>query len=180
MVSRIEVVLFLLLLLFAGIGVSTHMEAVRASKMAKEERKKVMIVAGHLREINATGLENDYRSDRAWLKGEVWYFENFLLRNREIRRLQSEHARKEKTGITLEGNVTLDRMDDSRFRAEKIVYDDHSRILQSVGPFYGEKGESFVRGSDLYYDLTRKVTRARKVFAHYILGQKLEKSTVVR
>jgi len=179
MVSRLESLLFLLLLLFAGIAVTTHLEAVRSSSGDdKTVKKKVAISDGHLREVNATGLQNDYRSTEAWLIGNVWYFDNFSLRNREIRELSSAHARKEKTGITLEGNVTLDRMDSSHYRAEKIVYNDQERILRSIGPFYGEKGESYVRGVDLFYDLDRKLTRARSVFAHYILGQKIGENPI--
>jgi len=178
MVRRVELLFFLLFLLLLGIATNTQFQTRQEDSQTPQVKKKVEIAQGDLREINATGLLNEYRSSEAFLLGKVWYFRSFALKNPQIRLLRSDRAKREENRIFMEGNVTLKRQDGSVFRADSVTYRDREKILQSQGPFYGHKGESYVRGEDLYYDLLHKVTRAQKVFAHYRLGEKFkEKNT---
>ncbi|WP_457607639.1 hypothetical protein [Nitratifractor sp.] len=177
MVSRIEAALLLLLILLAGIAVTIDTQSFRGEKQAARGGKRVLIREGVLREINASALQNEYHSAEAYQIGKTWYFETFLLRNPEITRLQSRHARKNDTLIVLEGNVSMERPDRSIYRADKVHYDTKEKQLRSIGPFYARKGESYVRGVDFFYDTRRKVTKADRVFAHYLLeDRKSEKA----
>ncbi|WP_292661325.1 hypothetical protein [Nitratifractor sp.] len=172
MVSRIEAALFAALLLFVVIALTS--QAIERSKKegAGGEHKKVEIHDATLREVNASGLLDEYHSRRAVLVADTWRFDAMKMHNSQIRSLQARKARQEKEKIFLEGNVTLHRLDGSVYRADKVRYDEKRRILDSIGPFTGRKGESYVRGTDFHYELGPRRTEAKKVFAHYLMEKK--------
>ena len=170
MVSRLESILFLLLVMATIIGLSIHLQTAK-SKKAAVTQKKIEINRARLKEYNASGLTNDYQSSVASLIGSVWYFDDFYMENPDIKFLKSRKAQKDKKGFMLEGDVRLRRLDDSSYRAEKVLYLSGKGTLQSIGPFYGEKELSWVKGVNFHYDMKRKVTKASRVFAHYLVEQ---------
>jgi lipopolysaccharide assembly outer membrane protein LptD (OstA) len=97
--------------------------------------------------------------------------ERFYLAAADIRSLSAAHAQRNEKEILLEGNVTLLRTDGAVYEAEKVHYDQRKKLLRGVGPFYAHREEDYVRGYDFLYDVTPKITRARKVFAHYRLKE---------
>lgn len=172
MVGRIEAALFAALLFFAAIALTS--QAMRHSQQVRAggEHKKVEIHDAVLREVNASGLLDEYHSKRAVLVGETWRFDGMKMHNPQIRSLEARKARQEKEQIFLEGNVTLRRLDGSVYCAEKVRYDEKKRVLDSIGPFTARKGESYVRGKDFHYELGARRTEAQKVFAHYQMEKK--------
>jgi len=61
------------------------------------------------------------------LIGEVWYFNEFKLKNRDIKMLKSDKAIRDKRFIKLSGNVKVVRFDDSEIIESKTVIYDHSK-----------------------------------------------------
>ncbi len=173
MVHRVEIALFLLFALLLTIALMTHFHgAASAAVKPGNERVKVSLEDARLDEINASALLNTYTVHRAALKGGTWYFEGLDLRNPQIRYLRAERARREAKLLEMEGNVSMAKLDGSLYRADKVRYDLGKRIVRSIGPFRAEKGESYVTGLDFRYGLDDKITRAKKVFAHYRMATK--------
>jgi len=171
MVSRIEIFLALLLLFFLSLAFVTQQEIEKARAQKLPVHKSVEVSGARVREVNATSLISAFEASKAELIQKTWYLDDFMMRNADIKSLRSRHARRTKENIRLEGNVTLHRLDDSLYRAETVIYDRKRKTLRSVGPFRGEKEQSFVRGVDFFYETGPRRTRAEKVFAHYLLGE---------
>jgi len=172
MVHRVEVVLFLvlILLLIVGVSIQNRMDEVK-KQMKVNQNRRVQINNGRLREVNQTGVEDEYWSDLATLIGTTWHYNKFRMRNHEIRSLSSDQASRSKNRVTLSGHVILRKVDGTVIHSERVNYTVNSRILRTDGPFYGEKNGSYVRGINLYYDMGKKVTHANKAFGHYKLNE---------
>jgi hypothetical protein len=172
MVSRIEIFLGMLLLFFLWIAFVTQQEIERVKAQKIPLRKSAEIFDAEAREVNATAVINSFKASRAMLVGKIWYLDDFGMSNDRIRSLRSRHAKRTSDTILLEGNVTLLRLDDSIYRADTVIYDRKDKTLRSEGPFIGKKKESYVRGTDFFYDSDARQTRAEKVFAHYLLEER--------
>lgn len=170
MVGRIEIVLALLLGLALWLGLGNQQEILRAKAAAKQERKSMELRDAHVREVNATGVMEEFDARHAVLIRKTWYMDDFALRNPDIRSLVARKAVRSERQIRLEGNVTMERDDGAVYRAEKVLYDPRTKVLRSVGPFVGTRGDDYVRGVDFVYEVIPKRTYARRVFARYRLA----------
>jgi len=171
MVGRIEIALAGLLGVALLLGLSNQKEILRAKAEVGRERKSVELLDARTREVNASGVVNEFGASRAVLIGKTWYLDRFTLRNADVRSLRAERARRDDREIRLEGNVTLRRYDDAIYRAREVVYDTRGKILRSVGPFTGSRAGDFVRGVNFVYELGPRRTTAEKVFARYRLAE---------
>lgn len=171
MVSRIEIALAGLLGIALLLGVDNQQQILRAKKRGNERRKEVELLNARTREVNATAVMNDFSASRAVMIHRIWYMDNFSLRNPDVRSLRAKRAVRSDREIRLEGNVTLQRYDDSVFEAHKVFYDTRRKTLRSVGPFHGYRGEDFVRGINFVYEVIPQRTYGEKVFAHYRLTE---------
>jgi hypothetical protein len=170
MVGRIEWVLVLTVAVALFLGLGNRQRIVEDRHRTLSADKEAELFGARAREINATGLVNAFEADHAEMIRKVWYLERFELVNPEIRALRARRAVRSEREIDLEGNVTLLRKDGARYEAAKVRYDLRRKTLRSFGPFRGEREENFVRGVDFLYEIPRKRTEARDVFAHYILA----------
>jgi hypothetical protein len=171
MVGRIEIALAGLLGGALLLGLNNQSQIVQAKKQTTQKRKEVEVFEGRVREVNATGVMNTFSALHAVLIRKTWYMDRFHLANPDIRSLSAVHAQRNEKEILLEGNVTLLRTDGAVYEAEKVHYDQKKRFLRGFGPFYAHREEDYVRGYDFLYEVTPKITRARKVFAHYLLKE---------
>ena len=181
MVGRVEIVLAVLLGLALLLGLGNQKRILQAKKQEIRDRKEVEILDARVREVNRTTVMNAFSASHAVMIRKIWTMERFHLVNPEIRSLSSDRAIHSEKEFFLEGNVTLLRKNDSIYEARKVRYDQEGKVLRSVGPFYAHRGEDYVRGYDFIYEVTPQRTRARKVFAHYLLregGKELRKSAV--
>ncbi|WP_292658330.1 hypothetical protein [Nitratifractor sp.] len=169
MVSRLEIFLGVMLLLALGLGFANRTEITRAKQAQKEIRKTAELFEARSREVNATGVKNEFAAVHATLIGKTWWMENFQTHNADIRLLCSRKAMRNDRLTRLDGNVTLIRTDGAVFRAETVIYDRQKKTLNSIGPFFGQKGANYVKGIDFFYEIVPKRTRAERVFAHYLL-----------
>jgi len=168
MVSKVEITLFIIFIFTLWVASVNDIKGLKAHKVKKDTyQAKVALIDANLREVNSTNLVNEYKSKRVALIGDTWYFEEFFLKNQEIKELKSHFARKKKNIFILDGNISVIRRDNSYIRAKKVTYSSLSRILRTKGAFFGKKGESYVRGVNLFYDLNSKLLKAQRVFAHY-------------
>jgi len=169
MVSRLEIFLAGVLLLALGVGLFNRTEITRAKAAQKQVKKSAELFEARSREVNATGVNNEFAAAHAMLIGKTWYMEDFRTRNADIRLLQARKAMRNDRLTRLDGNVSLLRTDGALYRAETVIYDRVKKTLNSLGPFDGRKGENYVRGIDFFYEIVPKRTRAERVFAHYLL-----------
>jgi hypothetical protein len=179
MVGRVEIVLAVLLGLALLLGLGNQKQILQAKKQEIRDRKEVEILDARVREVNRTNVMNAFSASHAVMIKKIWMMERFRLVNPEIRSLSSDRAIHSEKEFLLEGNVTLLRKDDSVYEARKVRYDQKGKVLRSIGPFYAHRSEDYVRGYDFIYEVTPQRTRARKVFAHYLLregGKELRKS----
>jgi len=168
MVSKVEITLFIIFIFTLWVASVSDIKELKAHKVKRDTyQAKVALIDAKLREVNSTNLVNEYKSRRVALIGDTWYFEEFFLKNQEIKELKSRFARKRKNIFVLDGGITLIKRDNSYIRAKKVIYNSLSRILKTKGAFFGKKEESYARGVNLFYDLNSKLLKAQKVFAHY-------------
>jgi|GEM_PF-1440193 hypothetical protein len=172
MVSKIEPFLILVIILFTYIGFSIQEEGKVLTKKYSKQKKDVSIYQPQGVEVNSTGISYRYRAKNAVLLKGVWHFDKFWLKSSDIKSLTSKKASKDKRYIILTGNVKLHKVDGSFYKAQKVIYDTKKKIAKSKGKFWGEKGKSWVKGIDFYYITEKKITYAKKVFAHYDLEDK--------
>ena len=169
MVSRVEIFLGVMLLLALGLGLFNRTEITRAKAQLKQVQKSAELFDARSREVNATGVKNEFAAAHAVLIRKTWWMEDFRTHNADIRMLRARKAMRNDRLTRLDGNVTLVRTDGAVYRAETVIYDRRKKTLNSIGPFYGKKGENYVRGIDFFYEIVPKRTRAERVFAHYLL-----------
>jgi len=169
MVSRLEIFLAGVLLLALGVGLFNRTEITRAKTAQKRVRKSAELFDARSREVNATGVNNEFAAAHAVLIAKTWRMEDFQTHNADIRLLRARQAMRNDRLTRLDGNVTLVRTDGAVYRAETVIYDRKKKTLNSIGPFDGRKGENYVRGVDFFYEIVPKRTRAEQVFAHYLL-----------
>jgi lipopolysaccharide assembly outer membrane protein LptD (OstA) len=171
MVGRLEIALAGLLGLALLLGLSNQQQILQAKSREKKVRKEVELSRAQIREVNATTVVNAFTASRAVMIDKTWYLDRFHLVNPDIRSLRSVRAIRSEGAILLEGNVTLLRKDGSIYEAGKVRYDQKGKTLRSYGPFLAHRGEDFARGEDFVYEVKPQRTRARKIFAHYLLRQ---------
>jgi len=171
MVGRIEWGLLGLLAVAIAIGVSNQQATLKAKEKKSTAQKEVELIHADAQEVNASGVMNRFRADRAVLIDKVWRLEHFELHNPDILSLRSLRALRSRQAMVLEGNVTLHREDGSVYRARKVHYDTQGKVLRSIGPFSAYRGEDWVRGVDFVYRLRAKRTEARQVEARYRLSE---------
>ena len=179
MVGRIEIVLVALLGGALLLGFSNQQRILQAKSREKKEHKEVELSEARIREVNASTVMNAFTASHAVMISKTWYLEQFYLVNPDIRSLRSARAVRSEGEIRLEGNVTLLRKDGSVYEAQMVHYDQKRRVLRSFGPFTAHRGEDFARGEDFVYEVKPRRTRARNVFAHYLLregGKELKSS----
>jgi len=169
MVSKIEILLTATVLLAIGGGFLLNSSGLEKNNIStsSSSKKIVEIKDGVVRDVNSSSLKNLYKSRYSYMIDKVWYFENFFLKTPDIKSLSSKKAKKDEKRDYLEGDVILERLDNSKFFADKIIYDESMKILHSIGAFRAEKGSNRVRGINLFYDLRNKITKAEDIFAHY-------------
>ena len=167
MVSRLEIFLVLALVFLSLTALLSERKAIEASKKAGGDRRNVEVRKGTLREVNATNVLNRYRSELAYQSKGSWHFQKLIVYNPEIRSLRSERAMKKGALITMEGNVSMEKLDGSRYYADRVLFDNKKKTIRSVGPFRGEKNGSYVRGVDFYHNLKTDISKGKRVFGHY-------------
>lgn len=171
MVSKIEPILFLVILIFGYIGFSIQEEGKILQKKYAKQKKDIFILSPTGVEINSSGLAYRYRAKDAMLLGGTWHFNSFWLKGDKIKSLSSKKATKDKRYIKLFGDVKLHKIDDSIYKAQKVIYDTKIKRVKSQGKFRAQKGKSWVIGKDFDYQIPKKITYAKKVFAHYDLEE---------
>ncbi|WP_456432775.1 hypothetical protein [Nitratifractor sp.] len=171
MVTRIEALVATVLAVLAAAGWFFAQTSASQERGGKEHgHKEIEIRSGIVHEINATGVMNVFESAYAVQERGVWHFRRFRLRNPQIRYLRSDRALKQAQTDRLEGNVTLVRKDGAIVRSQRVLYDEKRRVLRSLSPFVGQKGNNLFRGRRFVYDLNRRLFRARTVYARYDLA----------
>ena len=175
MVSKIEPILLLVIILFTYIGISIQEEGKILRKKYSKQKKDVQVQSPNGVEVNATGLAYRYKASKGMLLRGTWHFSNFWMKSSDIKSLTSKKASKDKRFIKLSGDVRLHKVDNSLYKAEKVIYDTKVKTVKSQGKFRGEKGKSWVNGYDFDYRMEKKITYAKRVFAHYDLEDKESK-----
>ncbi len=170
MVSKIEPILVVVIGVFFYIGISIQEEGKILTKKYSKDKKDIEITLPVGVEVNSSGVAYNYKASKATLKKRVWYLDNFWLDNRDIKSLSSKKATKDKRYIKLYKDVVLKKSDGSIYKADIVFYDTKAKRVFSRGPFFATKNRSWVRGVDFDYRIDKKLTFAKRVKAHYIIG----------
>ncbi len=140
MVSKIEILMVLLIGVSLFVGINYQLEGEALKKEIQTTTKKSIEAINLVgREVNRTEVTQFYQSSKVVLIGEVWYFNEFKLKNRDIKMLKSDKAIRDKRFIKLSGNVKVVRFDDSEYRAKTVIYDTKMKRLSSKGDFQADK-----------------------------------------
>jgi hypothetical protein len=170
MVYRVEIILTIVIAIFIFVGFSIQREGKILKQRVSNLKKDVQIYDVYGVEVNLTGVTNRYRADEVKLIKGVWHLKSFWLTNRDVKSLTSDSATKDKRYIKLYRDVVLCRDDGSIYRADEVIYDTKAKRLYSNGSFEGRKNPNWVKGDNFDYYVDSRVTYAKNVYAHYIIG----------
>ena len=169
MVARIEIVLVVLTLLLAVVAGSLSVGARKPA--VSQDGESVQRHAARLVEINSSSLIDEIVAREAVRRDDVWYFDDIVFRNPEIRKMSARRGRRGHSKMVLEGNVSMLKEDSSIYRAQKVVYLSDRKIFYSVGPFEARKSGNRARGYDFRYDMKKRSTTGRGVRALYKVSE---------
>ena len=170
MVSKIEIIMILAIATSLFVGINLQMKGEALKRQDEQIKKSVEVINPVGREVNSTEVANFYQASKAILIKDVWEFENFKFHNSDIKSLVAKKATKDKQFIKLIDSVKMERFDGSKYRANLVVYDTKIKRVFSEGYFQADKNGSWVKGVDFDYMIKEKLTFAKKVSAHYIVG----------
>ncbi|MBD3841389.1 MAG: LPS export ABC transporter periplasmic protein LptC [Campylobacterales bacterium] len=131
-----------------------------ASAEIKESKEQIPLVEftnATMFELDQAGVKQVLQSERAFIFKTKERFQkaHVVQQNKEKQEytiINSDEVLKVKEKFELTGNVQIKNWDDSTLEATKILYDNKTHIMNSIGKFTFQKDSSVIVGDDLYYE----------------------------
>jgi len=166
MVSRIETVLIVAILFFAGKGMLTELSQNRQDTVTKE--KELALFSFVFKEVNQTALLHTITAKQMIKYPDETQYEDFALYTPDLT-LMSPYAVAEQRDILLEQNATVIKKDGSRYHAGAVIYDRKNRRLNLADTFSLTNRFGDLKGTEMQYDANKKELHGESVKAAYEL-----------
>ena len=166
MVSRLEAVLIVAILFFAGKGVLTEIAHEKSTKVSHEKELEISQLV--LNEVNQTALLHTITASRMIKYADETRYENFGLYTPDLRLLSPYAVAKQKK-ILLNYNATIIKKDGSRYHAGTVIYDTQSRRLNLTETFSMANRFGDINGTQMRYDANQKKIYGEGIRAAYEL-----------
>ena len=164
MVSRLESVLIVAIVFFAGKGMLTELSQYTQSKAPKE--KELELSALTFKEVNQTTLLHTIIASHMTKYTDKTLYEDFALYTPDLT-LRSPHAVAQQKKILLDHNATIIKKDGSRYHAGAVIYDTQNRRLDLTGTFSLANRFGDINGTQMRYDTTQQEIHGESVKAAY-------------
>ena len=164
MVSRLEGVLIVAIVFFAGRGVLTDLSQDTQSKAPKEKELELFTLS--FKEVNQTALLHTITARHMLKYPEKAVYEGFALYTPDLT-LLSPYAVAQKRVILLDQNATIIKSNGARYYAGGAVYDMQQRRLELSKAFSFSDRYGDVNGTQMHYDVNEKEITGEGIKAAY-------------